>query len=125
MRVAVIGSRTADEHTALQIRDHLPPYTTQIISGGAEGVDQAAKAVAAELGIPFREFLPDYAAYGKRAPLVRNDRIIEEADMVLAFWNGHSKGTQYVIAECIKKGKRVVYIPLEGENTDGHREGND
>ena len=125
MRVAVIGSRTADERTVTQIRDHLPPYTTMIISGGAKGVDQAAITVAKEQGIPFREILPDYAAYGKRAPLVRNNRIIDEADMVLAFWDGLSKGTQYVIAECLKKGKRVVYIPLEGETADGYRERND
>lgn len=116
MRVAVIGSRGADATVADRIREALPPYTTEIVSGGAKGVDQAAKAVARELGIPFREFLPDYAAYGKRAPLVRNDRIIDYADMVLAFWDGESSGTQYVIGECLKRGKRIVYIPFKGED---------
>ncbi len=115
MRVAVIGSRRAGEQTTNQIRNRLPSYTTEIVSGGAEGVDQLAKAVATELGIPYREFLPDYETYGKRAPLVRNDRIIEYADMVLAFWDGQSAGTKYVIGECLKKGKRVIYIPLEGD----------
>ena len=46
---------------------------------------------------------------------MRNDRIIEYADMVLAFWDGDSHGTQYVIGECLKRGKRVVYIPLKGD----------
>lgn len=115
MRVAVIGSREVGEHIEAQIRDALPPYTSEIVSGGAKGVDQAAKAVAAQLGIPFCEYVPDYDRYGKRAPLVRNDRIIERADMVLAFWDGESAGTKYVIAECLKKGKRVIYIPLEGD----------
>ena len=115
MRVAVIGSRDADEQVLDLIRKHLPPYTTEIVSGGAKGVDRAAGQIAAEEGIPFREFLPDYTAHGKRAPLVRNDRIIEYADMVLAFWDGESHGTKYVIGECLKRGKRVVYIPLEGE----------
>ena len=115
MRVAVIGSRCDEEGLADLVRNHLPPYTTEIVSGGAKGVDQAAKTVAKELGIPLREFLPDYATFGKRAPLVRNDRIIAYADMVLAFWDGDSHGTQYVIGECLKQGKRVVYIPLKGE----------
>lgn len=115
MRVAVIGSRCEKDGLTALIRNNLPPYTTEIVSGGAKGVDKAAKAVADELGIPIKEFLPDYSAYGKRAPLVRNDRIIEYADMVLAFWDGESHGTQYVIAECLKLGKRVVYIPLKGE----------
>lgn len=115
MRVAVIGSRCADDGLVARIRDNLPPYTTEIVSGGAKGVDQAAKAAARELGIPFREFLPDYDTFGKRAPLERNDRIIDYADMVLAFWDGSSHGTKYVIGECLKRGKRVVYIPLKGE----------
>lgn len=116
MRVAVIGSRGVEDGLTDRIRKHLPPYTTEIVSGGAKGVDQAAKAVARELGIPLREFLPDYDTYGKRAPLVRNDQIIDYADMVLAFWDGDSHGTKYVIGECLKRGKRVVYIPLiQGE----------
>ncbi len=115
MRVAVIGSRCEDDGLEELIQEHLPPYTTEIVSGGAKGVDHAAKTVAGNLGIPFTEFLPDYKMYGKRAPLVRNDRIIEYADMVLAFWDGDSHGTQYVIGECLKRGKRVVYIPLKGD----------
>ena len=115
MRVAIIGTRCEEQDLPALIREHLPPYTTEIVSGGAKGVDSAAKTVAKELGIPLKEFLPDYNTYGKRAPLVRNDAIIEYADMVLAFWDGESHGTRYVIGECIKRGKRVVYIPLEGD----------
>ncbi len=115
MRVAIIGSRCEDDGLTARIRDNLPPYTTEIVSGGAKGVDKAAEEVAKELGIPFREFLPDYEAYGKRAPLVRNDQIIDYADMVLAFWDGESHGTKYVIGECLKRGKRVIYIPLKGD----------
>ena len=115
MRVAIIGSREIRENIDDLIRSHLPPSTSQIISGGAIGVDEVAKRIANELGIPFLELLPDYQTYGKRAPLVRNDAIIEKADMVLAVWDGQSHGTQYVIGECLKRGKRVVYLPLKGE----------
>ncbi len=115
MRVAIIGSRDVTTDIRRAIRDHLPPSTSEIVSGGAKGVDTIAKEIAHELGIPFREFLPDYAAYGKRAPLVRNDRIIEYVDMVLGFWDGKSRGTQYVLGECLKRGKRVIYIPLKGD----------
>ncbi len=115
MRVAIIGSRELNIDIRPAILEHLPASTSEIVSGGAVGVDAVAKEVARELGIPFTEFLPDYDTYGKRAPLVRNDRIVEYADMVLGFWDGRSRGTQYVIGECLKRGKRIVYIPLKGD----------
>lgn len=112
MKVAVIGSRQADGSIDRAILRYLPSATTEMVSGGAEGVDTAAARVAQSLNIPLRVFLPDYAAYGKRAPLMRNLQIIDYADEVLAFWDGASRGTSHVIAECIKRGKPVRLIPL-------------
>lgn len=113
MLVAVIGSRNAPANAVELIIKELPPYATGIVSGGAQGIDTAAKEAAVRLGLPLIEILPDYETYGKRAPLVRNDAIIDRADMVLAFWDGRSTGTRYVIGECLKHGKRVLYIPLD------------
>lgn len=113
MRVAVIGSRSAPPDAEELVLRHLPAQTTEIVSGGASGIDRAAEAVAKRLGIPCKIFYPDYDAYGKRAPLVRNDQIIDYADMVLALWDGQSHGTRYVIGACMQKGRRVIYIPLK------------
>ena len=38
----------------------------------------------------------------------RNITIIENADLVLAFWDGKSSGTKYVIDNCEKRN-----IPIE------------
>ncbi len=113
MRVAIIGSRKAPADAKELVLHHLPARTTEIVSGGASGIDSAAEAAAKELGIPCKIFYPDYDTYGKRAPLMRNDQIIDYADMVLAFWDGSSHGTRYVIGACIQKGRRVIYIPLK------------
>ena len=115
MKVAVIGSRHAPADAARLIVGQLPATASEIISGGADGIDRAAAQVAAEQGIPLTEILPDYDRYGRAAPLKRNDAIIDRADMVLAFWDGRSKGTQYVIAECVKRGRFVRVIPLKGD----------
>ena len=99
MKVAVIGSRN------LFVRDlskYLPVGTTEIVSGGARGVDTSAREYANTNGIPLKEFLPDYSKHGKGAPLVRNIVIINYADVVLAFWDGKSKGTLSVIEYCKK-----------------------
>lgn len=97
MKVAIIGSR------GLSVDDlgkYLPTETTEIVSGGAIGVDHSARKYALQSGIPLKEYLPDYEAYGSAAPLQRNISIIERADLVLAFWDGRSRGTAYVIRKC-------------------------
>ena len=110
MKVAVVGSRGL---SVSNLGDYLPKETTEIISGGAKGVDTSARLYAQANGIKLTEFLPDYEKYpGKIAPLKRNILIIEAADLVLAFWDGKSRGTKFVIDNCRKIGKRViVYYP--------------
>ncbi len=109
MRVAVVGSRTL---AAPDLAACLPPETTEIISGGAKGVDQSAKEYAHQHGIAYTELLPDYPRFGRAAPLKRNDEIIRRAEFVLIFWNGHSRGTAKVIRQCEKLGVPHQVHPL-------------
>ena len=105
MRVAVIGSRGL---TVDNLEKYLPDDTTEIISGGARGVDASAREYAQRHGLKLTEYLPKYSKYGRSAPLKRNLTIIENADLVLAFWDGLSRGTKYVIDNCKKRN-----IPVE------------
>mgnify|MGYP003302236462 CR=1 FL=1 len=102
MIVAIIGSR---DLWVADFGKYLPEGITEIVSGGARGVDTAARKYAQEKGIKLTEFLPDYATHGNRAPLLRNLEIIDYSDLVLAFWDGQSRGTRFVIENCRKKGK--------------------
>lgn len=108
MKVAVIGSR------GLSVSDlgkYLPEKTSEIVSGGARGVDTSAREFALSHGIKLTEFLPEYSRYGRAAPLKRNISIIEYSDIVLAFWDGKSRGTKFVIDNCRKLGVEVrIYI---------------
>lgn len=104
MRVAVIGSRTV---TVSNLGDYLPLGTDEIVSGGAAGVDRCARAYALEQNLKLTEFLPDYSTYGRAAPLQRNLQIIAYSDLVLAFWDGQSPGTRFVIQHCQKSGTPV------------------
>lgn len=112
MKVAIVGSR------GLEVADlgkFLPPDVTEIISGGARGVDTSARNYALANGIKLTEILPDYDRYGRRAPLVRNITIIESADLVIAFWDGQSHGTKFVVDNCVKR-----HIPVKGYIAKGH-----
>jgi len=109
MKVAVVGSRN------LWVDDlgkYLPDGVTEIISGGARGVDTCAREYAIAHGIKLTEFLPDYDRYGRGAPLYRNITIIEHADLVMAFWDGKSRGTKFVIDKCKERGIPVkIFCP--------------
>ena len=108
MRVAVVGSRGL---TVERLEDYLPIDTTEIVSGGARGIDACARDYALRHGLKLTEYLPEYNRYGRGAPLKRNITIIENADLVLAFWDGISHGTKYVIDNCKQRNIPVeVYI---------------
>ena len=104
MRVAVVGSRGL---SVPNLEDYLPSDTTEIVSGGARGVDTSAREYALSKGIGLTEFLPEYDKYGRSAPIRRNITIIENADVVFAFWDGQSRGTRFVIEECRRRGVPV------------------
>jgi len=112
LKVAVIGSRGATGFDIERIGRHLPAGCTQIISGGAAGVDSAAECYAQKHGIAFRKILPDYVQHGRRAPLIRDTQIVEEAQFVLAFWDFSSRGTSFTINECLRLGVPVRVIGL-------------
>jgi len=59
---------------------------------------------------------PDWATFGKAAGYIRNRQIVADADRVVAFWDGHSRGTKSTIGIANRQGKPVeVYRPGEVE----------
>ena len=85
MKLAVIGSRNLK---SIEIGRYIPDETDEIVSGGALGVDSLASEYARSVGIKLTEFLPDYERYGRGAPILRNKKIVDYADKILAFWDG-------------------------------------
>ena len=106
MKIAIVGSRNITI-------DNIGRYVAdgdEIVSGGAVGVDRCAAEYARNNGLKLTELLPEYALYGRAAPIVRNKRIVEYADKVLVFWDGSSKGTLSVIKYAEKIGKECEVI---------------
>lgn len=107
MKLAIIGSRTFSDYKTMCFEvERLKPGV--IISGGAIGADTLAKRYAKAANIPIIEHLPDYPKYGRRAPLERNKLIIQDADQILAFWDGKSTGTAHTIGLAKKSGKPTI-----------------
>lgn len=117
MRVAIVGSRTIEyskrkEEAYALLDRYVPANTTEIVSGGAVGIDTLAELYAANKHLPIKIFKPDYDTYGKKAPILRNDEIVAYAQYVLAFWDGKSRGTAYTVATCVREGVPVKIIKL-------------
>lgn len=110
MKVAIIGSRNK---MIENLEDYLPAQITEIVSGGATGIDTCAKNYAVKHQIKLTVFLPSYQKFGRVAPLKRNIEIVHYADQIFAFWDGKSKGTKFVIqyAKKIKKPITVILLP--------------
>ncbi len=115
MIVAVVGSRCL---TDIPLEQYLPPDTTEMVSGGALGVDTCAEIYALKHQIKITIFRPDYRRYHRGAPLRRNEKIVAYSDMVIAFWDGRSMGTLHVIECCRKAGKPIQVIPFLAENIE-------
>ena len=114
MKIAIVGSRSI---TVNNLGDYLPENTTEIVSGGAIGVDRSARNYAKTHNIKLKEFLPEYERYGRSAPLKRNLQIIDYADEVIAFWDGMSHGTRFVIENCKRKNVPIKVYALANECT--------
>lgn len=111
MKVAIVGSRSLD----LRLPEaFIGTDIKQIISGGAKGIDRCARNYAKEHHIQILEIIPEYDIYGRSAPLRRNDWIIELSDMVLIFWDGKSRGSNYMIETCRKQKKPMKLFQFEG-----------
>lgn len=119
MKVAVIGTRTIYVKVN-QLDDYLPENTTELVSGGARGIDCCARIYAIERDVKISHFIPEYEKYGKSAPLKRNIQIIEYSDMVLAFWDGKSHGTEYVIKNCHKMNVPCRVYMFKGFDSDNN-----
>lgn len=119
MIVAVSGSRGLN----IDMEKYMPIGTTKVITGGAKGVDACAEKYAKEHGLELEIIRPDYKNYyPKVAPLMRNKTIVEKSDVLVAIWDGKSKGTKYTIDYAKKLGKQVFVhiIEVKTSNEDVH-----
>ena len=111
MKAAIVGTRDITnidiEKYLIETEEYLSEKITLVISGGARGIDTLAEEYADKRGIPKQIFLPDYRKHGRGAPIIRNISIIKAADVIIAFWDGESKGTKFVINYAKNMDKKV------------------
>jgi hypothetical protein len=63
--------------------------------------------------LTLERFPADWERLGKRAGFARNVEMVQEApDLVVALWDGHSKGTLHTITLAVQHGIPVRILPV-------------
>lgn len=81
-----------------------------ILSGKSIGADCLGEIYALENNLEILSYPADWDKFGKKAGVKRNAEMINDADALIAFWNGNSRGTKYMIDIATKKGKMIRVI---------------
>jgi hypothetical protein len=118
IKIGICGSRNFSEYSffaeKLELLISNLEGEIEFLSGGCfSGADKLIKIYSEQNGYKLIEYLPDYIAYpNKSAPLKRNHTIVENSTHLIAFFDGSSKGTAYIIKLAEKKGipTRIIKI---------------
>jgi hypothetical protein len=110
MKVAVIGGRDFNDYDKLKEVLGFFPISV-VVSGGAIGADTLGEKYADENGISKEIYVPQWDLFGKKAGFMRNTTIVENSDIVIAFWDSKSRGTRDSIekANKLRKSTFIIY----------------
>lgn len=81
-----------------------------IISGHARGADKLGEQYARECNHSCYVMPADWNKYGKRAGYLRNASMAKEADALIAFWDGQSRGTYHMIELAKKENLKIKVV---------------
>ena len=115
MRVIIAGSRTFSDYPLLEKKlnflfSRKKKEEITIISGTANGADRLGERYANENNISVERYPADWNKYGRSAGYKRNLQMANNADALVAFWDGVSKGTNHMIDIAKEKQLQVRVV---------------
>ena len=122
MKVIIAGGRDftnvnvmAETLNNLQDVDHVIEIEKlTLICGVARGADLTAYKLFKEVGLPVEAYPANWDQHGKQAGFIRNTQMAGVADMLIAFWDGESRGTAHMIDTARKHNLNVLVFDYEG-----------
>ena len=116
-RVIVAGTRSFRNYALLcascdkYLSQKSQLHSIVIVSGAARGADRMGEQYAHERGYLIRQYPADWNNLGKAAGIIRNAEMADNADALIAFWDGKSRGTAHMI-NTAKKRKLPIRIVM-------------
>lgn len=102
-RVIVAGSRSfsdyrllCDQLDRILVR-RMKSHKICIVSGGAKGADLLGEKYASDRGMKITVYKADWKKHGSSAGPRRNLLMAKNADALVAFWDGLSRGTKSMV----------------------------
>lgn len=114
MRLIIAGSRDLRPSFGFIkscIEMFSPGMITEIVSGGADGVDAEGEHFASHMDLTVKRFPADWKKHGKAAGPIRNREMAKYADALLVIHNG-SNGSVNMKLEMMKQDKKVFEVCL-------------
>lgn len=124
LRIIIAGSRDFNDYKLLKtsIRDILKNISLEsigkikVISGTARGADQLGERFSKQFKLEVVKFPADWNRFGKSAGYIRNEEMAKYSvkdgnyGMLVAFWDGESRGTRHMINLAKRHGVEVHVI---------------
>lgn len=115
MKTIIAGSRWITDATVVYRAIDLSGFNiTEVVSGGARGVDTIGEMWAAYWGVSIKRFPAIWRDKdGQRdlqAGLKRNSEMARYADALIAVWDGRSSGTKHMIDQANYYGLKHIYV---------------
>ena len=114
MKVIIAGSRSISDHKkvsrAIKLAMSAGIKFDEVVTGGAKGVDTVAHRLAEAVDVPTSVFNADWGKHGKAAGPIRNRRMADYADALVAVWDGESRGTRDMIRQARKTGLEIFVV---------------
>ena len=124
-RVIIAGTRTFNDYNLLKesceylLRESMEKQQIIIVSGHARGTDTMGERFAKEHGLPCEYYPANWQIHGRAAGPIRNKEMANNADALIAFWDGHSRGTRSMINLARKMGLQVAICRYDKQKQTG------
>lgn len=114
MRTIIAGSRGIIDYNLIKRTIVDSGFEiTEVVSGGARGVDRLGELWAKENSVPIKRFIPDWDGLGKKAGHVRNRDMGDYADALIVIILNGSKGSMGMLEYAHKKGLKVYSVHIQ------------
>ena len=116
MKTIIAGSRNATQYAIIETAIKLCHFeVTSVVSGKANGGDTLGERYALVNSLPVYEYPADWKQYGKSAGFIRNAEMADNAEALIALWDGFSKGTKNMIEIARRKKLPILAYNYRSE----------